>query len=42
MALMFFGPFTYNLLRLQAAHKKVDPVGFEPTASGLQGRRSPS
>jgi len=26
---------------LQAAYI-VDPVGFEPTASGLQGRRSPS
>ena len=34
-------PFTCNPLELQAAYI-VDPVGFEPTASGLQGRRSPS
>ena len=34
-------PFTCNSLELQVAYI-VDPVGFEPTASGLQGRRSPS
>lgn len=39
----FIGPFTHNFLKLWAAFIfLVDPVGFEPTASGLQGRRSPS
>jgi hypothetical protein len=30
-----------NLFGLNILHKRMDPPGFEPGASALQGRRSP-